>query len=59
MPTALLGTLANKQKTKVGTIRRRLHKRGKHRGHTLKALVIEQPRGESTQPLVAMCGGIA
>lgn len=57
--TSLLGTLANKHKTKVGTIRRRMQKMVKNRGHTLKALVIEKPRGEGKKPLVAMFGGIS
>jgi len=59
LQTSLLGTLANKHKTKVGTIRRRMQKVIKHRGHTLKALVIEKPRGEGKKPLVAMFGGIS
>jgi group II intron reverse transcriptase/maturase len=59
MQTSLLGTLANKHKTKVGTIRRRMQKLVKHRGHLLKALVVEQPRGAGKKPLVAMFGGIS
>ena len=31
----------------------------KDRGHTLKALVVEKPRGEGKKPLVAMFGGIS
>jgi len=57
--TSRLGTLANKQKTKVGTIRRRMQKLVKDRGHLLTALVVEKPRGAGKKPLVAMCGGIA
>jgi hypothetical protein len=59
MQTSLLGTLANKHKTKVGTIRRRMQKMVKDRGRILKALVVEKPRGEGTKPLVAMFGGIS
>jgi group II intron reverse transcriptase/maturase len=59
MQTSLLGTLANKHKTKVGKIRRRMRTMVKDRGHTLKALVVEQPRGDSKKPLVAMFGGIS
>jgi len=59
MHTSLLGTLAHKHKTKVGTIRRRMHKMVKDRGRNLKALVTEKPRGEGTKPLVAMFGGIS
>jgi hypothetical protein len=59
MHTSLLGTLANKQKTKVGTIRRRMQKLVTDRGHSLKALVVEKPRGEDKKPLIAMFGGIA
>jgi hypothetical protein len=57
--TSLLATLANKQKTKVGTIRRRMQKLVKDRGHMLKALVVEKPRGEGKKPLVARFGGIS
>jgi group II intron reverse transcriptase/maturase len=59
MQTSLLGTLANKHKTKVGTIRRRMQKLVKDRGRHLKALVTEKPRGEGKKPLVAMFGGIS
>lgn len=59
MQTSLLGTLANKHKTKVGTIKRRMHKMVKDRGRNLKALVTEKPRGEGKKPLVAMFGGIS
>ena len=59
MQTSLLGTLANKHKTKVGKIRRRMRTMVKDRGHTLKALVVEKPRGDSKEPLVAMFGGIS
>ena len=59
MHTSLLGTLANKHKTKVGTIRRRMQKLVKDRGRILKALVVEKPRGKGTKPLVAMFGGIS
>jgi len=59
MQTSLLGTLANKHKTKVGKIRRRMRKMVRDRGHTLKALVVEKPRGDRKKPLVAMFGGIS
>lgn len=59
MQTSLLGTLANKHKTKVGKIRRRMRKVVKDRGHTLKALVVEKARGDGKKPLVAMFGGIS
>ena len=59
MQTSLLRTLANKHKTKVGKIRRRMRKMVKDRGHTLKALVVEKPRGDGKKPLVAMFGGIS
>ena len=59
MRTSLLGTLANKHKTKISKIVRRMRKVVKNRGRALKALVIEKPRGEGKQPLVAMFGGIS
>jgi hypothetical protein len=57
--TSLLGTLANKHKTKVGKIRRRMRKMVRDRGHTLKAPVAEKPRDDGKKPLVAMFGGIS
>lgn len=59
MQTSLLGTLANKHKTKVNKIRRRMRIMVKDRGHTLKALIIEKHRGEGNTPLMAMFGGIS
>lgn len=59
MQTSLLATLANKHKTKVGKIRRRLQTTVNDRGHAVKALVIEKQRGEGKKPLVAMFGGIS
>ena len=59
MHTSLLGALTNTHKTKVGTSRRRMQKMVKARGHLLKTLVVEKPRGEGQKPLVAMFGGIS
>jgi group II intron reverse transcriptase/maturase len=59
MQTSLLGTLANKHKTKVGKIRRRMQRMVKDRGHLLKALVVEKARGKGQKPLVAVFGGIS
>lgn len=59
MQTSLLATLANKHKTTVGTIRRRLQTTVNDRGHAVKALVIEKQRGDGKKPLVAMFGGIS
>lgn len=59
MQTSLLATLANKHKTKIGKIRRRMRMMVKDRGHVIKALVIEKQRGEGKKPLVARFGGIS
>ena len=52
MRTSLLGTLANKHKTRIAPIYRRLRTEVKDRGRT-------QERGEGKRPLVATFGGIS
>ncbi len=60
MQTSLLATLANKHKTKIVKIARRLQTVVKDcRGHPIRALVIEKQRGEGKMPLVAQFGGIS
>jgi group II intron reverse transcriptase/maturase len=59
MQTSLLGTLANKHKTKISKIARRMRTVVKDRGRALKALAIEKPRGKGKKPLVTMFGGIS
>jgi group II intron reverse transcriptase/maturase len=59
MCTSLLGTLANKHKTRIAPIYRRLRVQVKDRGHTVTALVITRERGEGKSPLVAVFGGIS
>jgi len=59
MRTSLLGTLANKHKTRTGPILRRLRTEVKDRGHRQTALVVTRERGEGKKPLTAMFGGIS
>jgi group II intron reverse transcriptase/maturase len=59
MRPSLLGTLANKHKTKISKIARHMQTVVKNRGRAIKALAIEKPRGESKKPLVAMFGAIS
>jgi group II intron reverse transcriptase/maturase len=59
MRTSLLGTLANKHKTKIAPIYRRLRMEVEDRGRTQTALVVTRERGEGQKPLVAMFGGIS
>ena len=59
MHTSLLGTLANKHKTRIMLIHRRLRKMVKDRGRNQTALVVIQERGGEKKPLVAMFGGIS
>jgi len=59
MRTSLLGTLANKHKTRVAPISRRLRMAVKDRGRPQTALAVTRERGEGKKPLVAMFGGIS
>jgi group II intron reverse transcriptase/maturase len=59
MRTSLLGTLANKHKTRTGSILRRLRTEVKDRGRRQTALVVTRERGEGKKPLTAMFGGIS
>ena len=59
MRTSLLGTLANKHKTRIAPIYRRLRTEVKDRGRTQTALVVTRERGEGKRPLVATFGGIS
>jgi len=59
MRTSLLGTLANKHKTRTGPILRRLRTEVKDRGRRQTALVVTRERGEGKKPLTAMFGGIS
>src|SRR3954471_16501636 len=52
MRTSLLGTLANKHRTRIAPIYRRLRTEVKDRGRT-------QERGKGKRPLVATFGGIS
>jgi len=59
MQTSLLGTLANKHKTRIAPIYRRLRMAVEDRGRPQTALVVTRERGEGRKPLVAMFGGIS
>ncbi len=59
MQTSLLGTLANKHKTRIAPIYRRLRTEVKDRGRPQTALVVTRERGEGRKPLVATFGGIS
>jgi hypothetical protein len=59
MRTSLLGTLANKHKTRIAPIYRRLRTEVKDRGRPQTALVVTRERGEGKKPLVATFGGIS
>src|SRR5215212_459567 len=59
MRTSLLGTLANKHRTRIAPIYRRLRTEVKARGRTQTALVVTRERGEGKRPLVATFGGIS
>jgi hypothetical protein len=59
MRTSLLGTLANKHRTRIAPIYRRLRTEMKDRGRTQTALVVTRERGEDKRPLVATFGGIS
>ncbi len=53
MRTSLLGTLANKHKTRIAPIYRRLRTEVKDRGRPQTALVVKRERGEGIKTLVA------
>lgn len=59
MRTSLLGTLANKHKTRVAPIRRQLRAKVMDRGRSQTALMVKRERGEGKAPLVATFGGIS
>jgi group II intron reverse transcriptase/maturase len=59
MRTSLLGTLANKHKTRIAPIYRRLRTEVKDRGRPQTALAVTRERGEGKKPLVATFGGIS
>ena len=59
MRTSLLGALANKHRTRIAPIYRRLRTEVKDRGRTQTALVVTRERGEGKRPLVATFGGIS
>jgi len=59
MQTSLLGTIANKHKTRIAPIYRRLRTEVDDRGCAQTALVVTRERGEGKKPLVAMFGGIS
>jgi len=59
MRTSLLGTIANKHKTRIAPIYRRLRTEVEDRGRTQTALVVTRERGEGKKPLVATFGGIS
>jgi group II intron reverse transcriptase/maturase len=59
MRTSLLGTLANKHKTRTGPILRRLRTEVKDRGRRQTALIVTRERGEGKKPLTTMFGGIS
>ena len=59
MRISLLGTLANKHKTRIAPIYRRLRTEVKDRGRYQTALTVTRERGEGKKPLVAMFGGIS
>ena len=59
MRTSLLGTIANKHKTRIAPIYRRLRTEVKDRGRPQTALAVTRERGEGKKPLVAMFGGIS
>ena len=59
MRISLLGTLANKHKTRIAPIYRRLRTEVKDRGRCQTALAVTRERGEGKKPLVAMFGGIS
>jgi group II intron reverse transcriptase/maturase len=58
MQTSLLGTIANKHKTRIAPIYRRLRTEVEDRGRSQTALAVTRERGEGKTPLVAMFGGI-
>ncbi len=59
MQTSLLGTIANKHKTRIAPIYRRLRTEVEDRGRPQTALVVTRERRKGTKPLVAMFGGIS
>ena len=59
MQNSLLGTIANKHKTRIAPIYRRLRMEMEDRGRTQTALVVTRERGEGKKPLVATFGGIS
>ena len=59
MRISLLGTLANKHKTRIAPIYRRLRMEVKDRGRCQTALTVTRERGEGKKPLLAMFGGIS
>lgn len=59
MRISLLGTLANKHKTRIAPIYRQLRTKVTDRGRTQTALVVKRERGEGKPPLVATFGGIS
>ena len=50
MRTSLLGTLANKHKTRIAPIYRRMRTEVKDRGRTQTALAVTRERGEGKKP---------
>src|SRR3954453_13734904 len=56
MRISLLGTLANKHKTRIAPIYRRLRTEVKDRGRCQTALTVTRERGEGKKPLLAMFG---
>jgi hypothetical protein len=59
MQTSLLGTIANKHKTTIAAVYRRMRWEVKDRGRFQTALAVTRERGEGKEPLVAMFGGIS
>ncbi len=59
MRISLLGTLANKHKTRIASIYRQLRTKVEDRGRPQTALVVTRERGKGREPLVAMFGGIS
>ena len=59
MRISLLGTLANKHKTRIASVYRQLRTKVEDRGRPQTALVVTRERGEGKEPHVAMFGGIS
>jgi len=58
MQTSLLGTIANKHKTRTAPVYPRLRTEVEDRGRSQTALAVTRERGEGRTPLLAMFGGI-